>query len=96
MIIGRNRAGMWVVRDPLGMHGGVFISRAQAFRFATSDPGRPQMALTVPYVIEFDEGRPQRAAKDHTPAGRAKGKSPAVTLAAGNSASTSAPLRLSA
>jgi hypothetical protein len=96
MIIGRNRAGMWVVRDPLGMHGGLFISRAEAFRFATSDPCRPQMALTVPYVIEFDEGRSPEAAKDHTRAGRAKGKTSAVKLAAGNLAPTSAPLRLSA
>jgi hypothetical protein len=95
MIIGRNRAGMWVVRDPLGMHGGLFISRAEAFRFATSDPSRPQIALTVPYVIEFDGGRSLEAAKDHAHVVRTRGK-PSVTLAAGNSAPTSAPLRLSA
>ena len=54
LLIGRNRRGLWVVRDPLGMRGGVFASRAEASRFATLDHGRPCTAILVPYTIELD------------------------------------------
>jgi hypothetical protein len=33
--IGRNSHGNWVVRDQLGLCGGLFIDRAQAIKFAT-------------------------------------------------------------
>ncbi len=58
VLIGRNRNGMWVVYDPLGVRGGLFSNRAQALRFATLHHGRPQVALLVPYGIELDAGRP--------------------------------------
>ena len=53
-LIGRNKRGRWVVRDPFGMRGGIFTSRAEASRFAMLDHGRPRVAVLVPYTIEFD------------------------------------------
>ena len=57
LLIGRNRRGLWVVRDPFGMRGGVFASRAEASRFATFAHGRPCSAILVPYTIELDAVR---------------------------------------
>lgn len=56
-LIGRNRRGLWVVRDPIGMCGGVFTNRTEAFRFATQEGG-PHLAVMVPYRLELDTGIP--------------------------------------
>ena len=53
VLIGRTRRGLWVVRDPLGMRGGLFTSRAEAARFATLDHGQPRTAILVPYILEL-------------------------------------------
>jgi hypothetical protein len=57
-LIGRNRRGLWVVRDPIGMCGGLFLDRAEAFRFALRGSGRPHLAVIVPYPLELDAGKP--------------------------------------
>jgi hypothetical protein len=64
LLVGMNRNGMWVVSDPLGMRGGLFSSRAEAFRFATLNHGRPRAALMVPYLIEFDFKKSSSVAMD--------------------------------
>jgi hypothetical protein len=54
LLVGKNRRGLWVVRDPLGLRGGIFTSRAEASRFATLNHGRPCTAILVPYTIELE------------------------------------------
>jgi hypothetical protein len=54
LLVGKNRQGLWVVRDPLGLRGGLFASRAEASRFATHNHGRPCAAILVPYTIELE------------------------------------------
>lgn len=54
-LIGKDRHGRWVVQDETGLHGGLFVSHAQALKFALSENGnRPQAVTTVPHVLEFD------------------------------------------
>jgi hypothetical protein len=54
-LIGRDRRGHWVVRDQRGLHGGLFVDRAQALKFARSETGnRPQAIVMVPGVLELD------------------------------------------
>jgi hypothetical protein len=58
-LIGKDREGHWVVRDQSGMHGGIFINRAEALRFAFFENGRhPQAAVMVPGVLELDMRQP--------------------------------------
>ena len=54
LLVGKNRRGLWVVRDPLGLRGGLFTSRAEATRFATLNHGRQYAAILVPYPIELE------------------------------------------
>ena len=54
-MIGRNSRGNWVVRDQAGLHGGLFIDRTEALRFALFENGRqPQAVLMVPGILELD------------------------------------------
>jgi hypothetical protein len=64
-LIGRNSGGQWVVRDPSGRRGGLFIDRTEALRFALFENGRhPQAVVMVPGLLEleFDGAAPRRAA----------------------------------
>ena len=48
-LIGRNRRGSWVVRDQRGMHGGLFVTREDALRYALFENGRrPKAVIMVP------------------------------------------------
>jgi hypothetical protein len=54
-LIGQNSRGSWVVQDPRGLRGGLFVDRAEALRFATFENGnRPQAVIMVPGVFELD------------------------------------------
>jgi len=56
-LIGQNSRGDWVVRDPRGLRGGLFVNRAEALRFAMFENGnRPQAVIMVPGVLELDMG----------------------------------------
>jgi len=56
-LIGRNSRGNWVVRDPSGKRGGLFVDRAEALRFALFENGRrPQAVVMIPDVLELDLG----------------------------------------
>jgi hypothetical protein len=47
--IGKNSRGQWVVQDQSGLCGGLFVSRAEAVKFAMFENGnRPQAAIMVP------------------------------------------------
>jgi hypothetical protein len=54
-MIGRNSRGNWVVRDQVGLRGGLFVDRTEALRFALFENGRrPQAVLMVPGILELD------------------------------------------
>src|SRR5262245_40421346 len=53
--IGKNRRGQWVVLDQSGLCGGLFVSRAEAVKFAMFENGsRPQAVIMVPGILELD------------------------------------------
>lgn len=54
-LIGRDRAGHWVVRDLQGLRGGLFVGRAEALKYALFENGnRPQAVVMVPGVLDLD------------------------------------------
>jgi hypothetical protein len=61
-LIGKNSRGHWVVQDQKGLCGGLFVSRAEALKFAMFENGnRPQAVIMVPDVLELDMSRRPRA-----------------------------------
>ena len=55
LLIGRDRAKRWVVRDLQGRRGGLFADRAAALKYALFENGnRPQAVVMVPGVLELD------------------------------------------
>ena len=63
-LLGRNSCGNWVVQDERGVRGGLFVSRAEAVRFARRENGnRPTAIAMVPGTFELDlSGRAIRPA----------------------------------
>jgi hypothetical protein len=58
LLIGQNSRWSWVVQDPRGPCGGLFVDRAEALRFAMFEKGnRPQAVIMVPGVFELDMRR---------------------------------------
>jgi hypothetical protein len=56
-LMGRDRAGHWVVRDLQGLRGGLFVGRAAALKYALFENGnRPQAVVMVPGILELDIG----------------------------------------
>jgi hypothetical protein len=54
-LIGKNRRGNWVAQSQHGLRGGLFISRAEALKFALFENGnRPELVITVPGVFDLD------------------------------------------
>ncbi len=57
-LIGRDSRGRWVAQDQRGLCGGLFVSRAEAVRYAMFESGRqPQAVIMVPGVLELDMAR---------------------------------------
>lgn len=55
VFVGRNSRGNWVAREQNGIFGGLFVSRAQAFKYAMFENGnRPEAILEVLREIELD------------------------------------------
>jgi hypothetical protein len=53
--VGRDSHGNWVVQDPRGIRGGLFVDRDQALRFVRGENGnRPQEFVVVGGVLELD------------------------------------------
>jgi len=53
--VGRDSRGNWVVQDPQGLCGGLFVSRAEAVKFAMFENGNcPQAVIMVPGILELD------------------------------------------
>lgn len=60
-LIGRDSHGHWVVQDQEGLHGGLFVNRAQALKFALFENGnQPQAVIMVPGVLELNIGTMHR------------------------------------
>ena len=61
-LIGKDSHGNWVVQDQSGLHGGLFVDRAEALKFAMFENGnRPQAVIVVPGVLELDMNAKPRA-----------------------------------
>jgi hypothetical protein len=62
-LVGRDRAGHWVVQDRQGLCGGLFVNRAEALRFAMhEDGGDRQAAIMVSGYLELSVSRPRSPA----------------------------------
>jgi hypothetical protein len=55
VFIGKNRRGNWVAQEQNGLYGGLFVSRAQAIKYALSENGQhPETIVELPCEIELD------------------------------------------
>jgi hypothetical protein len=52
-LIGKDSKGNWVVQEPQGKYGGLFVNRAEALKFAIFENGHPQAAVMVPDTLEL-------------------------------------------
>jgi hypothetical protein len=54
-LVGKDSRGRWVAQDQRGLCGGLFVSRAEAVRYAMFESGRqPQAVIMVPGVLELE------------------------------------------
>jgi len=66
-LVGKDSRGRWVAQDQRGLCGGLFISRAEAMRFAMFENGhQAQAVIMVPGIIELDMTRRTEAAEQQT------------------------------
>ncbi len=57
VFVGRNRCGQWVAQEQNGLYGGLFVSRAQAVKYALFENGQhPETILELSREIELDMG----------------------------------------
>ena len=57
VFIGRNRRGQWVAQEQNGLYGGLFVSRAQAVKYALFENGHhPETIVELARDIELDMG----------------------------------------
>jgi hypothetical protein len=72
-LIGKDSHGNWVVQDQSGLHGGLFVDRTEALKFARFENGnRQQTVVMVPGVLELDMSAKPRAGRRSTSNGRAQ------------------------
>ena len=58
VFIGRNHRGQWVAQEQNGLYGGLFVSRAQAIKYALFENGQhPETIVELPRGIELDMGK---------------------------------------
>ncbi|MBR1198460.1 hypothetical protein JQ574_20925 [Bradyrhizobium sp. AUGA SZCCT0158] len=57
VFIGRNRRGQWVAQEQNGLYGGLFVSRAQAVKYALFENGHhPESIVELAREIELGMG----------------------------------------
>lgn len=57
VFIGRNKRGQWVAQEQNGLYGGLFVSRAQAVKYALFENGHhPETIVELGRDIELDMG----------------------------------------
>jgi hypothetical protein len=55
VFIGKNSSGQWVAQEQNGLYGGLFVSRAQAVKYALFENGHhPETIVELPREIELD------------------------------------------
>ncbi|NOJ44590.1 hypothetical protein [Bradyrhizobium australiense] len=54
VLVGRNRAGNWVAREQNGLFGGLFLSRAQALKYALRIGHHSESIVELAQEIELD------------------------------------------
>lgn len=55
VFVGNNGRGNWVVREQNGIFGGLFVNRAQAFKYALFENGHhPEAIVELSHEIELD------------------------------------------
>jgi hypothetical protein len=55
VFIGRNRKGDWVAQQQNGLYGGLFVTRAQAIKYALFENGHhPEAIVEVSRELELD------------------------------------------
>ncbi|WP_371420661.1 hypothetical protein [Tardiphaga sp.] len=55
IFIGKNRRGQWVAQEQNGLFGGLFVSRANAVRYALFENGHhPETIIETAGLIELD------------------------------------------
>jgi hypothetical protein len=55
VLIGRNSRGNWVAQESHGLFGGLFVSRAQAVKYALSESGdHPATIVLTANIVELD------------------------------------------
>jgi hypothetical protein len=58
VFIGRNHRGQWIAQEQNGLYGGLFVSRAQAIKYALFENGQhPETIIELPREIELDMGK---------------------------------------
>lgn len=73
MLVGQNSRGHWVVRSQNGLCGGLFVSRAEALRFALFENGhRPDAIILVTGNLELALGEPLGVASDRSKTANAR------------------------
>ena len=67
VFIGKNHRGNWVAQEQNGLYGGLFVNRAQAFKFALFENGHhPETIIELPREIELDLNGSPRADASRT------------------------------
>jgi hypothetical protein len=57
IFIGKNSRGNWVAQEQNGLYGGLFVSRAEAVKYALFENGHhPETIIELPRQIELDMG----------------------------------------
>ena len=57
VFIGKNKRGQWVAQEQNGLYGGLFVSRAQAVKYALFENGHhPETIVELSREIELDMG----------------------------------------
>jgi hypothetical protein len=68
VFIGKNSRGNWVAQEQNGLYGGLFVNRAEAFKYALFENGRhPETIVELSREIELDMGG-KPPASDRLPA----------------------------
>jgi hypothetical protein len=77
VFIGRDRSGHWVAQEQNGLFGGLFVSRAQAIKYALFENGdHPETIVELVREIELDMRK--RVSAEPAPA---RNERPAATAA---------------
>nr|WP_249798230.1 hypothetical protein [Bradyrhizobium zhengyangense] len=58
VFIGKNRRGQWIAQEQHGLYGGLFVSRAEALKYALFENGQhPETIVELPREIELEMGK---------------------------------------